>query len=202
MMLKIILIIVALIGVVVGVFFYAKYQNVQVPTKIINPISQDPIDPDVLGKNTTSNNNLLDRLKPQNITTKIEQEIINTSDAIINDTKENIRSKAQDTVNSFFEKKQEEVVVNISNSPVEESKILTVDIVKDKNIKLNLIRGNKYYVQFKNLDKNQCVYIQEKMYKLETGQTLEISFNSAGNFPIKTALCNDLDQNIGELVVQ
>lgn len=191
-MLKIILIVILLVGIFVGVFFYFNTSQ-----KFENPIGKTL--EDILGSSEKS---------PPN-PNKIINSAKDSFDKNVDDAKDTAYSKAKTTLDNVFNKQSDpanttnDVVVNVlgvTNSNPSKT-TYDIDLSSESDLKLNLSLNTKYYLKFKNIPNNYCLYINGNKYPITDG-VLEIQFGKAGNYPIKANNCNLNDKSIGSVVVE
>lgn len=127
-----------------------------------------------------------------------------TSQNLIDTVKDQTYNQAQNTVNTVFDKPDPTslVTVNILGVSKVPPNSITIDFLNDTNLKLNLNKGIKYYLQFKNIPLNYCLYISDNKYQVSDNKLIELQFNSSGTYPIRLNSCEVNDKNLGELVVQ
>lgn len=94
------------------------------------------------------------------------------------------------------------VTVNILGVSKVPPDSIIIDFLNDTNLKLNLKKGTKYYLQFKNIPINYCLYIADNKYQVTDNKLVELQFNLSGTYPIRLNSCEVNDKNLGELVVQ
>lgn len=185
----------------VAVFFWIKYYPLTKPDKInfeSKSVRENP--PGKVLADTAKN-------QVNNFFNQTKDSLQENSQNLINTVKEQTYNQAQNTVNTVFDKSNPTtssttVTVNIlgvSNPPPDS---ITIDFSKDTNLKLNLKKGTKYHLQFKNIPSNYCLYIGDNKYKINDSELIELQFNSSGNYPIRLNLCEVSDKSLGEIVVQ
>jgi len=149
----------------------------------------------------------------QDIKKDTEELVKQTGDSLIDKSgqtlgtfKDNLYQKTQAVVNNVFDKqpqKQEKiaVVLDVQNADPKNERLI-LDVTQASTLKLNVNKNTKYYLEFKNLPSDQCLFIDNKKYEFGAGKIKEIQFNSSGKYPIKTSSCNVEDKEIGEFLVQ
>ncbi len=200
-MFKIIFIIIILILVGLGIYFWFKSP---IKTTLENPTIQNL--GKILGfsKETPSNNtrssndnNLIDQTK--NSFEENAKKGIETAKTIV-------YNEAKTTIDNVFDKQTDNsqpVTVNVlgvTNTDPNQQ-LYVIDFSKDNDLKLNLIVNNKYYLKFQNIPANYCIYINGDKYPISDG-VIEIQFAKIGNYPIKTNRCDLNDKNIGTVTVK
>lgn len=178
----------------IGLFFLFKPKEIKKQSPINNPL------PEVLGfsKNITSANSedLISQTKDS-----LEKNTKNTLD----NTKTNVYNTLRNTLDTVFDKQTsnnsfvEVNIENVSNSSIDSE--ISIDLETNTNLKLDLSVNKKYYLKFKNLPKNYCIYINNDKYPL-TDDIIEIQFSKIGNYPIRTSSCDSNDKNVGVLTVK
>lgn len=197
-MLKIVTAIVVIIVTFI-IFFWIKSPNVtgpDLPQNILGKFTIRKYEKPLLDQNS---DDFLSGTKDS-----LEQKSKNT----LNNIKEEIYDKAQQTLNTVFNKKPENdttVKVSIlhpSQAYDLKKNSLFIDFSKDQNLNLNLSKNTKYYLQFKNVPSNFCLYIDTDKYKIGDGNFLQLEFKTAGSYPMKANLCDLNDKIIGNLIVE
>ena len=127
-----------------------------------------------------------------------------TSQNLIETVKDQTYSQTQNTVDAIFNKSISDttVAINILQDYNPPPGSFIIDFSKDSNLKLSLNKGVKYYLQFKNIPTNYCLYIIDNKYQIIDTKIVELQFNSSGTYPIRLNSCEVNDKNLGELVVQ
>ncbi|MBI2018716.1 hypothetical protein HYS96_03350 [Candidatus Daviesbacteria bacterium] len=127
----------------------------------------------------------------------------------VNNTKETIYDKAQEVLDTVFNKQtSDEKVISINVLTADnisvgvDQKVYDIDLSKDANFKVTLSKNSKYYLKFQNVAPNSCLFIKDKRYEIGDNQIIEVQFSSTGTYAIKTNTCNLTDRNIGEIIVQ
>lgn len=183
--------------IVVAAFFWIKYfplgkdnkidvdkpkLGIKVPSKVLGDSVQSPI------------NNFFNQTKDS---------LQETSQNVLNSVKDQVYNQTQNTVNTIFDKSNPTIVtIKITEVSSPPPGSFTIDFLKDSNLKLNLNKGSKYYLQFKNIPSDYCLYIGDNKYQITSSKITEVQFNSNGTYPIRLNFCEVNDKNLGELVVQ
>ncbi len=139
-----------------------------------------------------------------NFFNKTKDSLQKNSQNTIKSVTDQVYNQVQNTVNTVFDKSspQSSVTVNILGDSSPPADSIIIDFLKDTSLKLNLKKGDKYHLQFKNIPANYCIYISNNKYQISDTQLIELQFNSNGTFPIRLNLCEMNDKNLGEITVQ
>lgn len=137
----------------------------------------------------------------------IQQRSQQAINGTVSDVKDSIFQQAQKDLNKIFGKQTDSPggvsVQVIDSSAVDRTQPLSVvDISKDDSLKISLSKDSKYFLQFRNIPPNYCLYINQKKYPLENGKVVEVKFSASGSYPITANFCNLNDKNLGELEVR
>lgn len=188
-MLKVIILLVLLATFITGAFLYFKKPSLPFPIPFVKSENltkdQEKDKPDILS--TTYNN------------------LINTTTKSVDEAREKVHQTAQNALDNAFDKKSSPPAVSVSvtitneASPADEK--LSVDLTSSGNLKLNLQKGKQYFLEFKNIQPDKCLFINSSKYELKDGSGIKISFSDSGVYKIKTGPCATLEKEIGELVV-
>ena len=127
----------------------------------------------------------------------------------VNNIKETIHDKAQEALDTVFNKQtSDEKVISVRVLTADNTsvgvgqKVYDIDLSKDANFKVTLSKNSKYYLKFQNVLPNYCLFIEDIRYEIQNNQILEVQFSSTGTYAIKTNSCNLTDRHIGEIIVQ
>lgn len=110
--------------------------------------------------------------------------------------------KTQTALEDFLPKKNPPKVSAVENPPTGARAVSIIDLSKDSTIKLNLVKNNKYYLDFANVPPNYCLYIGINKYPIPQDKNLEVEFISSGTFSVKANACDLGDKNLGEITVE
>ncbi len=197
---KILFLVVLVFTIAVAVFFLIKYYPSNKPDKInvdkTKSVSENNPPGKVLAD--TANNQV------NHFFNQTKDSLQETSQNLISTVKDQAYNQAQNTVNAVFDKSSpkpnvEVNILGVSNPPPDS---ITVDFLKDSNLNLNLNKGIKYNMQFKNFPSNYCLYIADNKYQINDAEIIELQFNSNGTYPIRSNLCEVNNKNLGQVIVQ
>lgn len=195
-MLKIIIIILAVGAVSLGFFFW--FNNPKTGPE--NPLVEN------LGKILGFSEDTRTGGKTDNLIDKTKDSFEENSKKTIDTAKTNLYDSAKTALDNVFDKQdssENKVQINIvTGEDVKNTNAeYTIDLSKDTNLNLSLSVNKKYYLKFKNLPNNYCLYINGNKYALND-DVVEIQFTKGGSYPIKTNSCDLNDKNIGNITVQ
>lgn len=114
-----------------------------------------------------------------------------------------IREKSQQILGDSIQinlpsKPQVEIVENVPNK--ESKRIVLVDYLTQKNMKLEFNLNTDYYLDLRNVPHDYCLFINEMSYPLLKNEYLKISFDSPGAYTVSFELCES--EKFGEIVVK
>lgn len=120
-------------------------------------------------------------------------------------------------INNFIEEQKKEIAkqllgdqkseIKVTATPIPAAddkngqRIIVLDLSRENNLLFNLKKGDRIYLVVKNTKAGQCLYINETKYNISEDQSLEIEFQSAGTFSIKTNFCDLNYSEHGKIIV-
>lgn len=133
-----------------------------------------------------------------------DQILAKTKDAIFNVTKEtsnNINTAINKSLDNTSDAK---VKVNVipADRQVSENILTTIDVSANKNIALNLKKGEKYFLKFQNLPPDFCLLVGSLQVFIDSDSLVELFFVDSGRFPIKADFCNPTVKTLGQITVE
>lgn len=195
-MIKFFILIVIIISIIL-IFIFWK-------TPKVNELESPNILGFVLGSTSEPKNNTKG-LDLGNQISQTKDSVNNLASNTINDVKDSAYSSTKNILDSVFDKKDtSKLNVNfIENKKVSETmKLHLIDLAKDDMLKIQIQKNDKYYLKFKSVPADYCLYIKDNKYEIKDEAVVEIQFNSSGNYSLKMSSCNILEKNVGEIVVQ
>lgn len=137
------------------------------------------------------------------------ESVKNAASQTLDNAKNNIYKTIQSDLNNLFgqspsNQSSSEVVQVVDSSAIPKSsdQLTLIDLAKDSNVRIKLIKGKKNYLQFQNVPNETCLYVGESKYPVNTDKLLEIEILKSGIYPLKINSCNLNDKNIGEIDVE
>lgn len=113
-----------------------------------------------------------------------------------------LTQKKQEVINKLQGEERPEVKVISQVSPNADDKLIVIDLAKENDLVIAAKTNQKYYLVFRNVPANYCLYIQETQYPIKEDLLLELIFSQSGNFLIKTNLCDLKYKEHGVFVVE
>lgn len=139
----------------------------------------------------------------QNIIDKAGQFIEDEAKKTAQNLGDLLGEKTQTALADFLPKYNQPPKVSPVEKPQEGAKaVSTIDLSQQTTIKLNLVKNNKYYLDFANVPPNFCLYIGTSKYPIPQDKDLEVEFTSSGTFSLKANACDLGDKNLGEIIVE
>ena len=135
----------------------------------------------------------------------------------VKDTIDQIQKDSADKINSLIVEQKKEIAkqlldeqqVAVKVTPTlptdtnqSPQKNIVVDLLHNTNLLLNIKRGEKIYLIFKNARAGYCLYIDNTKYSIIEGQSLELEFVTTGTFSLKTNLCDLNYSEHGKFIVE
>ena len=94
-------------------------------------------------------------------------------------------------------------IVIVKNLPDNRQQALVlIDYLTQKDLTLSFKAGEVYYLDLRNVPKNNCLYINEESYAPKNNEFIKVSFAQNGKYELFFELCKREKTKFGEIIVE